>query len=83
MHSLTLALDRGEWSSSCPGRFTPRERATQYTLDRRLGEPQSWSGPDVKEKNSQPPQGVLVYLYRKKFYEVSVMPPFLKMIQSI
>jgi hypothetical protein len=26
-HSLTSALDRGEWSASCPGRFTPRERA--------------------------------------------------------
>jgi hypothetical protein len=27
MHSLTLALDGGEWSASRPGRFTPRERA--------------------------------------------------------
>jgi hypothetical protein len=27
MHSLTLALDGGEWSTSCPGCFTPRERA--------------------------------------------------------
>jgi hypothetical protein len=26
-HSLTLALDGGEWSASRPGRFTPRERA--------------------------------------------------------
>jgi hypothetical protein len=25
-HSLTSALDGGEWSGSCPGRFTPRER---------------------------------------------------------
>jgi hypothetical protein len=24
---LTLALDRGEWSASCPCHFTPRERA--------------------------------------------------------
>jgi hypothetical protein len=24
---LSLALDRGEWSASCPGCFTPRERA--------------------------------------------------------
>jgi hypothetical protein len=23
---LTSALDGGEWSASCPGRFTPRER---------------------------------------------------------
>jgi hypothetical protein len=27
MHSLTLALNGGEWSASCPGCFTPRERA--------------------------------------------------------
>jgi hypothetical protein len=25
--SLTSALDGGEWPASCPGRFTPRERA--------------------------------------------------------
>jgi hypothetical protein len=27
MHSLTSALDGGEWSAPRPGRFTPRERA--------------------------------------------------------
>jgi hypothetical protein len=27
MHSLTLALDGGEWSSSHPSCFTPRERS--------------------------------------------------------
>jgi hypothetical protein len=27
IHSLSSALDGGEWSTSCPGRFTPRERA--------------------------------------------------------
>jgi hypothetical protein len=26
-HSLTSALDGGEWSASRPARFTPRERA--------------------------------------------------------
>jgi hypothetical protein len=26
-HSLTSALDWSKWSVSCPGRFTPRERA--------------------------------------------------------
>jgi hypothetical protein len=26
-HSLTSALDGGEWLASRPGRFTPRERA--------------------------------------------------------
>jgi hypothetical protein len=28
MHSLTLALDGGEWSASRSGRFTPREGAS-------------------------------------------------------
>jgi hypothetical protein len=27
MHSLTSALDGGEWSASCPGHATPKERA--------------------------------------------------------
>jgi hypothetical protein len=27
IHSLTSALDGGDWSASRPGRFTPRERA--------------------------------------------------------
>jgi len=27
-HSLTSAVDGGEWSASRPGRFTPRERAS-------------------------------------------------------
>jgi hypothetical protein len=27
IHSLTSALDGGEWSASRPGRFTPREGA--------------------------------------------------------
>jgi hypothetical protein len=27
IHSLTSALDGGEWSASCPGHFTPRETA--------------------------------------------------------
>jgi hypothetical protein len=27
IHSLTSALDGGEWSATRPGRFTPRERA--------------------------------------------------------
>jgi hypothetical protein len=28
LHSVTLALDGGEWSASRPGRFTPKERAS-------------------------------------------------------
>jgi hypothetical protein len=34
---LTSTLDEGKLSASRPGRFTPRERAPQYPLDRRLG----------------------------------------------
>jgi hypothetical protein len=57
-HSLTSALDGGEWSTSRPGRFTPRERAPWYPLDSRLGGPQSRSGRGGEEKNSQPPPGI-------------------------
>jgi hypothetical protein len=51
MHSLTLALDGGEWSASHPGRLC-------YPLDRRLGGPQSWSGCGGEEKNTQPLPGL-------------------------
>jgi hypothetical protein len=36
---LTLALIGGEWSASCPGRFTPGERAPGTNL---IG---GWVGP--------------------------------------
>jgi hypothetical protein len=52
-HSLTLALDGGEWSASYPGRFTSRN-----PLNGRLGEPQGRSGCGVEEKNSQPLSGL-------------------------
>jgi hypothetical protein len=50
-HSLTSALDGGEWSASRPGRFTPRERAprTHWTG--------GWMGPRavlVKRKIPSP-----------------------------
>jgi hypothetical protein len=57
-HSLTSALDGGEWSASRPGRFTPRERAPGYPLDRRLSVPQSHSGRGGEENISQPPPGI-------------------------
>jgi hypothetical protein len=57
-HSLTSALDVGEWSASYPGRFTPRETVPCYLLDRRLSRPQSRSGHGGEEKNSQPPPGI-------------------------
>jgi hypothetical protein len=52
---LTSALDGGEWSSSRPGHFTPRERAP---LHMRLDGPQSRSGRGGEEKNSQPLPGL-------------------------
>jgi hypothetical protein len=53
MHSLTLALDGGKWSASCPGHFTHRERVPSTHW---IG---GWVGPGtdlymVSEKNSQP-----------------------------
>jgi hypothetical protein len=57
-HSLTSALDGGEWLTSRPGRFTPQENSPWYPLDRRLGGPQSRSGGGGEEKNSQPPPGM-------------------------
>jgi len=33
-HSLTSALDGGEWSASLPGLFTPRERAQMNSFPR-------------------------------------------------
>jgi len=50
---LISALDGGEWSASCPGCYTPRERACHYPLDRKLGGPQRKSGHGGEKKNSQ------------------------------
>jgi hypothetical protein len=43
----------GEWSASCPGRFTSGERAL-YPLKRRLCEPQTLYGRRGEEKNLAP-----------------------------
>jgi hypothetical protein len=51
-HSLTSALDGGEWSASRPGRFIPKGKSPWYPLDERLGGPQSGSGRGGEEKNS-------------------------------
>lgn len=40
---LTAELD-GEWSAAYSGRFSCREISPSYLLDRRLDEPDSWSG---------------------------------------
>jgi hypothetical protein len=58
MHSLTSALDGGEWSASRCSRFSPQEKSPWYPLDRRLGGTQSRSGRGGEEKNSQPPPGI-------------------------
>jgi hypothetical protein len=44
---LTSALIGGEWSTSCPDRFTPGEKP----LDRRLGGPQNQSGRRRQKEN--------------------------------
>jgi len=54
---LTSALDGGEWSASRLGRFTRRKRAW-YSLDRKLGAPQSLSGCGREEKISHPLPGL-------------------------
>jgi hypothetical protein len=56
--SLTLALDGGECSASCPQPLYPQGKSPWYPLDRRLGGPQSQSGCGGEEKNSQPLPGL-------------------------
>ena len=44
LHSfLTLALNGGEWSTSCPACITPT-KVSPYPLSGRLDGPRSWSG---------------------------------------
>jgi hypothetical protein len=40
LQALTLALHENKWSTSRPGRFTPRKEH-RHQLDRRLGGPQT------------------------------------------
>jgi len=47
----TSALDGGEWSALPPG------KRSQNPLDRRLDQPQSWSGYNGKEKENPCPAG--------------------------
>jgi hypothetical protein len=51
-HSLSSALDGGEWSASRPGHFTPRDRAPGTHWIRGWVGPQSGSGRGGEEKNS-------------------------------
>jgi hypothetical protein len=53
-HSLTLALDGGEWSASRPGRFTPRERAPCTNWIGGWVDPRAGLDAMVKEKLPSP-----------------------------
>jgi len=53
---LTSGLDRGV--SFTPRPLYPRGKSPCYTLDRRLGGRQSWSGHDGEEKNPRPLPGL-------------------------
>jgi hypothetical protein len=57
MHSLTTALDGGEWSASRPSRFTPR-KITPDTHWLEAEWVQSRSGHGVEEKKSRSPPGI-------------------------
>jgi hypothetical protein len=48
------ALDGGEWSSSCPDRFTPQGKTHWYPLDRSMVGPQSQFEYGVEEKIPSP-----------------------------
>jgi len=51
---INLGANGGEWSASRPGRFTPGNER-KYSLDRKVGGPQSRSGRGGDNKSSQPP----------------------------
>jgi hypothetical protein len=51
---LYLKLDRDECSYSCPIRFSPSEIILLYSLDKRLGGPQTRHGCYGEEKNTDP-----------------------------
>jgi hypothetical protein len=47
---------RWRWVVSfTPSPLYPQRKSLWYSMDRRLGGPQSWPGHGVEEKNSQPP----------------------------
>jgi hypothetical protein len=56
-HSLSSALDGGEWSASHPGRFTPREGAPDTLWIGGWVDPRASLDTVSKETNSQPPPG--------------------------
>jgi hypothetical protein len=56
-HSLTSAVDRGEWSVHAPAAL-PQGKSPWCPLDRKVGGSQSRSGRGGKGKNFQPPLGI-------------------------
>jgi len=53
---LTSAVDCGELSNSCSGRFPPGNCLSMFLEFQGLGVPQNWSGSFVWEKNFLPIQ---------------------------
>jgi len=51
-----LALDRGQWSTSCSSCFIPQENNSQYPGNKRVGGPWSWYGHFGEEIISSPYQ---------------------------
>ena len=51
--SMTMALERGEWSAARPGRTLPPGK-TRYPFYRRLGGPQGRSGKSRPQRDSIP-----------------------------
>jgi hypothetical protein len=61
LHIRNMSLrsqDGGEWSASRPRPLYLQGKSPWYSLDRRLGGPQSRSGRGGEEKNSQPLPGL-------------------------
>jgi hypothetical protein len=87
MHFLTLALDEIEWSASCPGCCTPRERAPGIHWIGGWGL-QSQSGHSVKEKNSQLLPGIEPRSYdcpacSQPLYQLAILAPTVSVIGRI
>jgi hypothetical protein len=54
---ISLVLDGGDWSASCPIHFIPWGKNLQYPLDRRLGRSQSWCVDTVEKRKTSCPVG--------------------------
>jgi hypothetical protein len=55
---LNLALDGVSGQRQAPAALYPRRKDPWYTLDRRMGGPQSWSGHRGQRKNLLPLPGI-------------------------